>query len=64
MVLVTETAFMFGVVVLLFNAWRGDAAQVWPIYVVAVLISAMDFTEMSSTMKCGAIIATPCTRWS
>lgn len=48
MVLVTETAFMFGVVVLLFNAWRGDAAQVWPIYVVAVLISAIDSLQRPS----------------
>lgn len=48
MVLLTETAFMFGVVVLLFNAWRGDGAEVWPIYVVAVLISAIDSLQRPS----------------
>ncbi|NDB06511.1 MAG: MFS transporter, partial [Acidimicrobiia bacterium] len=48
MVLATEVAFMVGVLVLLFNAWRGDAAEVWPIYVVAVLISAIDSLQRPS----------------
>ena len=48
MVLATETAFMLGVGVLLWNALRGDAAQVWPIYVVAVLISAIDSLQRPS----------------
>lgn len=48
MVLVTETAFMFGVAVLLVNALRGDGAEVWPIYVVAVLVSAIDSLQRPS----------------
>ncbi len=48
MVLVTETAFMLGVAILLANAWRGDAAEVWPIYVVAVLISSIDSIQRPS----------------
>ena len=48
MVLVTETAFMFGVAMLLVNALRGDGAEVWPIYVVAVLVSAIDSLQRPS----------------
>ena len=48
MVLVTETAFMAGVAILLWNAMRGDGAQVWPIYAVAVLISAIDSLQRPS----------------
>lgn len=48
MVLGTETAFMFGVVILLLNALRGDDAAVWPIYIVAVLISTIDSLQRPS----------------
>jgi MFS family permease len=48
MVLLTEASFMFGVAVLFVNALRGDSAQVWPIYVVAVLISAIDSLQRPS----------------